>query len=165
MRTLNQLDHLKKSGFGRPRPRHSLKLLYWFANNCLHFNDNNRMFWRINLEEREYGFHLFDNRYEENGAQLLPGVNHPYYELGNLRRSGTNRLPDYVREDHTDHHDESNKDRIIVSVDEEWFDKVYITEHRGQSDYNPDTTYRITRGLLMIIRRLTLEDFLSEMDY
>lgn len=161
--TLNELDHLRNSGFGQPHPRHGLKLLYWFAKRCLNFHGDQQMCWRHDPEEGKYGFHPFQNRHNENGVQILPDIDLPYYEVGNLSRARANDLPQYVREDYTNHDDESNTDRIIVSVDEERFDKVYITEHQGQSNYNLDATYRISRGLLMIIRRLTLQNFLSEM--
>ncbi|KAI5625185.1 hypothetical protein C0J50_15300 [Silurus asotus] len=164
LQTLNELDHLRNTEFGRPPPRHGLKLLYWFAKNCLSFDDNKRMCWRFDPDDGEYGFHLFENRYNINGDQLLPDKDLPYYEVGNLSKSGAGDLPKYVRKNYTSHHDESNKDRIIVSVDEEWFDEVYITEHQGQASYNADATYRISRGLLMIIQRLTLKGFLSDMD-
>lgn len=162
---LNELVYLKSSGFGRPRPRHGLKLLYWFAKHCISFDGNKKMRWRYDPEEREYGFHPFKNRYMQSGGKLLPDTDLPYYEVGNLSKAGAKDLPDYVLEDYTNHHDKSNKDRVIVSVDDEWFDKVYITEHQGQSNYNSDATCCISRGLLMIIRRMTLQDFLSEMDY
>lgn len=163
--TLNELDHLENSGFGRPHPRHGLKLLYWFAKRCLYFDGNKSMRWRYDPEERQYGFHPFKNRYNKTGVKLLPETNLHYYEVGNLSKEGANDLPAYVREEYHHHHDKSNIDRIIVSVDDECFDKVYITEHQGQSNYNSDATYCISRGLLMIIKRLTLEDFLSQMDY
>lgn len=165
--TLNELDHLRSSGFGQPRPRHGLKLLYWFAKRCIYFDGSIKMRWRYDPEDGQYGFHPFGNRANRNGVQLLPDTNLPYYEVGNLSRAGANDLPGYVREDFINHHhhDESNIDRIIVSIDEECFDKVYITEHQGQANYNSDATYCISRGLLMIIKRLSLEDFLSGMGY
>uniref|UniRef100_A0A0E9Y0K1 Uncharacterized protein n=1 Tax=Anguilla anguilla TaxID=7936 RepID=A0A0E9Y0K1_ANGAN len=36
--TLNELIHLVDSGFGRPRPRHGLRLLYWLACECISYD-------------------------------------------------------------------------------------------------------------------------------
>lgn len=161
VRTLNELSHLQQSGFGQPRPRHGLKLLYWFVNKYVDFV-NNEMCWRYDPERRFYGFHPFENRYDGN-VQLLPNTRYPYYEVGNLSKPRARRLPEYVWRDYTGSHDDSNTDRIIVSVDDVHFDRVYVTEHRGESDYNPHGTYRISKGLITIIQDYELEDFLSEM--
>lgn len=162
MQTLNELSQLRESGFGRPSPRHGLRLLYWFANKFIEFDEDNDMCWRYHPERRLYGFHPFENRYDGN-VQLLPDTDLHYYELGNLSRPRAHRLPKSILRDYTGHHDDSNKDRIIVSVDDEYFDRVYVTEHLGESDYNPHGTYRISRGLLMIIQDYTREEFLEEM--
>ncbi|KAM9477146.1 uncharacterized protein Hap1MRO34_010036 [Clarias gariepinus] len=164
LRTLNQLSHLQESGFGRPRPHHGLKLLYWFANKYVEFDEDNEMCWRYHPKKRFYGFHPFDNRYDGN-VQLLPDTQFHYYEVGNLHKPNAHRLPKYVRKDYTGTHDDSNTDRIIVSVDDEYLDRVYITEHLGESDYNPQGTFRISRGLIMILQDYTLEGFLDEMDF
>ncbi|XP_053535879.1 uncharacterized protein LOC108263012 isoform X1 [Ictalurus punctatus] len=165
--TLNELKRLEETGFGKPYPRHGLKLLYWFAHDCLYFDDDNEMCWQYDPEERYFGFHLFENRIDKNGDQLLPEVELDYYMVGNLRRAGADDLPDYVREDYIQNrnHSERNMDRIIVSVDDEWFDRVYVTEHSDRTDFNKEATYCISRGLIMIIRRLTLENFLTETGY
>lgn len=162
--TLNELAHLRNTRFGRPRPRHGLKLLYWFANECISF-ENNNMLSECDPAERDFGFHYFENRYDQYGNKLLSDVDFPYYVVGNLNSAGAEELPDYVSEDkYTDEHN-NNTDRIIVSLDDEWFDKVYVTQHHDRSNYDPHATYRISRGLLMIIRSMSLEDFLVEMGY
>lgn len=164
LQTLNEMSHLELCRFGRPSPRHGLKLLYWFANECLSF-DNNEMLSRFNPEDGEFGFHLFENRYERNGVQLLPDVDLPYYVVGNLNKTRSNELPYYVTKEYTGLQDNSNMDRVIVSMDNEWFDKVYVTEHNGLSSYNSDSTYRISKGLLKIIQGLSLEDFLRRIGF
>ncbi|KAI4905806.1 hypothetical protein NFI96_002377 [Prochilodus magdalenae] len=163
--TLNEMAQLKSSGFGHRWPRHGLRLLHWFATSCVSFDDGNEMLAVCSPETGEYGFHYYKNEYDSDDVRLLPEVDFHYYVVGNLRYPKARDLPGYVRKDFTGNTDRSNMDRIIVSLDDEWFDKVYITEHINESEYDINRTYRITRGLLMIIRRLTLEEFLEEMGY
>ncbi|KAI5107660.1 hypothetical protein C0J45_1254 [Silurus meridionalis] len=164
LRTLNELSQLQESGYGQPHPRHGLKLLYWFVNKYIEFDEDNEMCWRYHPNRRYYGFHPFENRYDGN-VQLLPDSGFPYYEVGNLSKPKAHRLPKYVQKYYTGYHDDSNTDRIIVSVDDEYFDRVYVTEHLGDSDYNPHGTFRISKGLIKIIQDYTREDFLDEMGY
>ncbi|XP_056100947.1 uncharacterized protein LOC130079630 [Rhinichthys klamathensis goyatoka] len=166
METLNELAQLRDSGFGRPWPRHGLNLLYWFANDCVSFGNDNIMLSECDPADGDFGFHYFENRYDEYGDQLLPDIDFPYYVVGNLNSPGAEELPEYVSEDNSTDQHTSNTDRIIVSLyDEEWFHRVYVTQHHDRSNYDPDATYRISRGLLMIIRRMCLNTFLEEMDY
>ncbi|XP_016385701.1 uncharacterized protein LOC107721983 [Sinocyclocheilus rhinocerous] len=161
--TLNELVHLSNTRFGRPRPRHGLRLLYWFASECVSF-ENHSMLSECDPAEGDFGFHYFQNRYDQYGNKLLPDEDFSYYVVGNLNSPGAEDLPDYVSEDkYTEEHD-SNTDRIIVSLDEECFHRVYVTQHHDRSNYDPDATYRISRGLLMIIR-MSLYAFLVEMGY
>ncbi|XP_052389433.1 uncharacterized protein LOC127935310 [Carassius gibelio] len=171
--TLNEEVHLRDSGFGRPWPRHGLRLLYWFANECISFDEENNMLSECDPAEGDFGFHYFENRSDQNGKKLLNETDFPYYVVGNLnvkKYPGSEDLPDYVSADkYTDEHD-SNTDRIIVSLDEEWwgakrFHQVYVTQHQDRSNYDPDATHRISRGLLKIIRSMSLEDFLKKMAY
>lgn len=114
----------------------------------------------------DFGFHLFKNRYDEYGDKLLPDVNFPYYVVGNLNSAGAEDLPEYVTEDKFTDEDDSNTDRIIVSLnDDDEFDRVYLSQHQDQSNYDPYNTYRISKGLLKIIKRMRLEDFLKKMGY
>ncbi|KAK9981823.1 hypothetical protein ABG768_001347 [Culter alburnus] len=166
METLNELAQLRDSRFGQPWPRHGLKLLYWFANDCFSFKRKNSMLCKCDPANGDFGFHLFENRYDEYGDKLLPDIDFPYYVVGNLNSPGAEELPDYVSEDNSPDLHNSNTDRIIVSLyDEEWFHRVYVTQHHNRSNYDQNATYRISRGLLMIIRRRSLEYFLEEMDY
>ncbi|XDV16975.1 hypothetical protein PO909_016453, partial [Leuciscus waleckii] len=106
------------------------------------------------------------NRYDEYGDKLLPEIDFPYYVVGNLNSPGAEELPEYVTEDNSTDQHNSNTDRIIVSLyDEEWFHRVYVTQHHDRSNYDPNATYRISRGLLMIIRRMRLKELLEKMGY
>ncbi|KAL1281571.1 hypothetical protein QQF64_000374 [Cirrhinus molitorella] len=168
VKTLNELAHLRDSGFGQPQPRHGLKLLYWFANDCVYFDKNNKMLSKCNPAEGDFGFHYFNNRCY--GKKLIDDRNSTFYVVGNLnfqKYPKAKNLPTSVWKDkNTDEHD-SNTDRIIVSLhNRKWFLEVYVTQHYNRSNnYDPDATYRISRGLLMIIRRKSLEDFLKKMGY
>ncbi|XP_058242683.1 uncharacterized protein LOC131351307 isoform X2 [Hemibagrus wyckioides] len=166
-KTLNELKQLEESGFGQPYPRHGLKLLYWFANDCVYFDGYNNMCWQYDPEDGYFDFHLFRNRIERNGEKLLPDVNLQYYEVGNLNKAGADDLPDYVLEDYNQNpdHCESNMERIIVSVDDECIERVYVTEHTDQADFNKEATYCISRGLIKIIRQLTLQELLEQTGY
>ncbi|KAL1269648.1 hypothetical protein QQF64_031937 [Cirrhinus molitorella] len=163
--TLNELAKLRDTRFGRPRPRHGLKLLYWFASECVSF-ENNDMLCQCDPAEGDFGFHYFENRYNQYGNKLLPDIGFPYYVVGNLNSPGAEELPDYVSEDNYADEHNSNTDRIIVSLfDEELFHRVYVTQHHDRSNYDPNATYRISKGLLMIISCMSLYEFLVEMGY
>ncbi|XP_077101540.1 uncharacterized protein LOC143752298 [Siphateles boraxobius] len=166
METLNELYQLRDSGFGRPRPRHGLSLLYWFAKDCVSFGNDNVMLSECDPADGDFGFHYFENRYDEYGDKLLPDIDFPYYVVGNLNSPGAEELPKYVSKDNSTGQHNSNIDRIIVSLyDEEEFHRVYATQHHDRSNYDPNATYRISRGLLMIIKRMCLDTFLEKMDY
>lgn len=118
VQTLNELAQLRDSGFGQPWPRHGLKLLYWFANECISFENNNEMHSECDPANGDFGFHCFENR-EQNAVKILPNVNTPYYVVGNLKSRGADQLPPYVSENYSTNHNDSNTDRIIVSVDDD----------------------------------------------
>lgn len=158
--TLNELSELKNSGFGRPPPRHGLKLLYWFANDYLFFNNNNKMCWVHDPKNQYFGFHRFRNRQDRNGVKLLPDANLIYYMVGNLNSAGADELPDYVREHYGNFQKGNNMDRIIVSVNGRCFDRVYVTEHSDRKEFNKEATYCISTDLIIIIRGISLQDFL-----
>ncbi|KAK2852251.1 hypothetical protein Q7C36_007452 [Tachysurus vachellii] len=166
--TLNELRDLMQIGFGRRFPRHGLKLLYWFANNCVDFDDNNMMRWKNDRARGRFGFHLFINRTEDNDERLLPVLNHGYnyYEVGNLCRPGAEYLPYYVWAELNNDldGDQSNMERIIFSVVDERIDRVYVTEHINESNFNREATFEISSGLIAIIKQLTLEEFLEQID-
>ncbi|XP_027001888.2 uncharacterized protein LOC113642534 [Tachysurus fulvidraco] len=167
MNTLSLIDDLEQSRFGQPPPRHGLKLLYWFATDCLTFDQNNVMQSCCDPQNGQFGFHIFENKYERNFGKLLPNVALPYYEVGNLGKAGAYRLPCYVRKDYTRLPDDSNMDRIIVSFNknDNSFDRVFVTQHRDLSNFNKLFTYNISKGLIMMIRNLTSEEFLLKTGY
>ncbi|KAI5107665.1 hypothetical protein C0J45_1259 [Silurus meridionalis] len=165
MRTLEEIEQLEQSRYGRPSPRHGLKLLYWFAKNCLSFKQNNVMLSHCYPSKGHFGFHTFENKYERNGYKLLPDVALPYYEVGNLSKPAAEHLPSYVREDYTGLRDRSNKDRIIVSLNNKWLHSIYVTEHSDWSSFNKQATYCISKHLIRMIRDLTLEEFLLKTGY
>lgn len=164
-RVLKELTDLKNSRFGRPYPRHGLKLLYWFANEFMFFNNNNKMCCQYNPNTHFYGFHRFKNRKDKNGVKLLPDANLTYYVVGNLNSEGAGDLPDYVREDYSGSLNGSNMDRIIVSVDDQSIESVYVTEHSDQIDFDKEATFFVSKELLMIIREMTFEEFLLKSGY
>lgn len=106
-----------------------------------------------NPADGDFGFRQFSN---EDGR--LPDTNLSYYELGNLNPPGL--LPYYVTKNYESDFVESNADRIIVSVDSDedgkvCFDKIYVT----QLDMNH--TYRISQGLIRVIKNTPRTDFLE----
>ncbi|CAM4458621.1 hypothetical protein PO909_016462 [Leuciscus waleckii] len=169
METLNELAHLRDSGFGQPWPRQGLKLLYWFAKDCVSFGNDNVMLSECDPADGDFGFHYFENRNDDHGNKLLPDRDYPYYVVGNLnikKYPKAEKLLKYVSKDKSSDQPNSNTDRIIVSLyDEEEFHRVYVTQHHDRSNYDPNATYKISRGLLMIIRRMCLDEFLEKMGY
>uniref|UniRef100_A0A673I501 Uncharacterized protein n=1 Tax=Sinocyclocheilus rhinocerous TaxID=307959 RepID=A0A673I501_9TELE len=156
MRTLNNLSDLRESRFGQPPPRHGLNLLWWFAHDCVQIDSNSRMIVQCNPTNGAFGFHRFYNK-----DKLLPKINLPYYEVGNLHNAGS--LPDYVTENYTTHSDNSNTDRIIVSFDSRRrrFENVYVTQHSDRTHFDQNRTYCISTDLLKDIKELSRKDFLS----
>ncbi|XP_045074931.1 uncharacterized protein LOC121550619 [Coregonus clupeaformis] len=170
METLNEIDHLQSSVFGRPQPRHGLQLLHWFSHDYVTFNNDSEMVTVRNPKKKAFGFHrFFDNIEEHDGQcnQLLPDQGLPYYEVGNLNKPGSENLPDYVSENHTVHNDDSNIDRIIISLQSDRvLDRIYVTQHDHQRGaFDPERTYRISKGLISIIRNLELDELLEQAGY
>eukprot|EP00063_Salmo_salar_P075101 XP_014049936.1 PREDICTED: uncharacterized protein LOC106602018 [Salmo salar] len=171
VRTLNNMEELRASRFGRPSPRHGLKLLFWFANDYIGFDDDNQMFADHDPKEGDFGFHRFLNRREcENNVcmRLLPDDGYPFYEVGNLHLTASDSMPKYVRKYNTGNIDTSNMDRLIISMRPDMtVDKVYVTQHEDLRSFDPVNTYRISRGLLMIIcghssADMSLSNFLEQ---
>lgn len=153
MKTLNNLSHLRDSGFGQPPPRHGLCLLWWFGRKCVRISEDGRMIALCNPADGDFGFRRFNN---DDGR--LPDSDLLYYELGNLSTPGL--LPYYVTKNYESDFEESNADRIIVSVSsdedgEVCFEKIYVT----QLDMNH--TYRISQGLIQVIKNTARTDFLE----
>lgn len=112
-RTLNELSQLKETNFGQPDPRHGLRLLWWFAHECVHIDMDNFMIALYNPAEDfgRFGFRRFYNRIEDDEDRLLPNNNLPYYEVGNLSFGS---LPHYVTLNYNSNRADSNADRVIV---------------------------------------------------
>ncbi|KAI7811027.1 interferon-inducible protein Gig1 [Triplophysa rosa] len=157
--TLNELFQLKNCGFGQPQPRHGLNLLYWFAREYIAFS-NNDILPKTSPQRGDFGFHKFLNRIEDDN-HIVPLQNLPYYEVGNLNARGADKLPVYVRANKNSDAD-SNKDRIIVRMDNYGdIERVYITEHSDQKRFDNNKTYRVSKGLLQIIKNMTREQYLN----
>ncbi|XP_051559191.1 uncharacterized protein LOC127444064 [Myxocyprinus asiaticus] len=157
---LKELSQLKESGFGQPLPRHGLRLLWWFARECVQINSNHRMTARCNPAKGEFGFHRFHNRTEVNAEKLLPNTKLTYYEVGNLNTLNAALLPHYVTENYTGKTDDSNTDRIIISFDKNLnrFDSIYVTQHSDKLHFDHNCTYQISQGLIKVIKSLGLEE-------
>ncbi|KAK2909297.1 hypothetical protein Q8A67_005134 [Cirrhinus molitorella] len=159
LRTLNELAHLRDTEFGQGYPRHGLILLWWFADECIEFDDDGNMIPRYNPKRRNFGFHPF-----HNSEGILPDTGLPYYEIGNLHNPG--KMPHYVTKNYDSDVRESNADRIVVSVgsdcDGKWLDRIYVTHHLGQGRFDVNSTYRISKGLIEIIQNMEWSDFIGE---
>lgn len=162
LKKITTIEELKEYGFGQPWPRHGLKLLYWFANDCLWVTDDDDMLLACDPAKGVFGFHIFENK-----EKLLPEVGFPYYLLGNLNSPGADMLPAYIKEHNISWYDKSNADRIIVTNHgQKRFGKIYVTTHKNQSSYDPYATFHIARSLLKIIQSFpNLEDFLQTLGY
>lgn len=159
--TLNELIQLKDSGFGQPRPRHGLNLLYWFAKDYIHFS-NGEIVPKYRPRNGDFGFHTYHNRIEDDDDHIVPLQNLPYYEVGNLNARGADKLPNYVRANYSQSDPESNRDRIIVRQDASGnFNRVYVTEHSDPRRFASSRTYRVSHGLLQIIKNMNREQYLE----
>ncbi|KAK9981512.1 hypothetical protein ABG768_001041 [Culter alburnus] len=159
LRTLNELAHLRETRFGQPYPRHGLSLLWWFADECVEIDEDGKMIARCNPEDGDFGFHLF-----HNAEDLLPDTDLLYYEVGNLHNRDD--LPHQVIKNYNSDEHASNSDRIVVSVNsdwyDKWFDRIYVTHHLGQGQFDEDSTFRISQGLIEIIQSMEWSDFIRQ---
>ncbi|XP_075942229.1 uncharacterized protein LOC142944911 [Anarhichas minor] len=163
---LRSINALKKINFGQSVPKHSLVLLYWFAN-AVHIDNNNVIWLTFDPNREDYGSHYYYNS-EELLDDLPWGNVYQYYTVGNLYQETFMPLPRYVVHPQTEY-EGGNRDRIIIRVREQntgrralqRIDQVYITQHYDiydglGTDYDPDHTYRITTNLLRQIREFSV---------
>ncbi|XP_038840109.1 uncharacterized protein LOC120038414 [Salvelinus namaycush] len=174
VQTLNNMAELRTSRFGCPSPRHGLKLLFWFAKDYIVIKNDNQMVANYDPKEGGFGFRLFKNRLQcDNNIckKLLPDDGYTFYEVGNLHLPASKSMPEYVRKYNTGNIDTSNMDRLIISMrPDRTVDKVYVTQHEDLRNFDPVNTYRISRGLLMIIcghpsADMSLSNFLEQAGY
>ncbi|XP_030643998.1 uncharacterized protein LOC115824055 [Chanos chanos] len=174
---LNTVEDLKNSGFGRPFPRHGLKLLFWFANDCVFFDSNDNLVCKCHPQRGDYGFHHFGN-FEEIVPVLSREGGEKYFEVGNLNMESypeAQNLPDYVREDYDmlmlTYNRDKNRDRVIVRLrPDSIVPKVYVTEHslNGESgSFDRERTHLLDPELIAYIRdpELELSTFLRQSGY
>ncbi|KAL1281788.1 hypothetical protein QQF64_000591 [Cirrhinus molitorella] len=159
LRTLKKLARLRDTEFGQGYPRHGLILLWWFADECIEFDDDGNMIPLYDPKRRNFGFHPF-----HNSEGILPDTGLPYYEIGNLHHPG--KMPHYVTKNYDSDVRESNADRIVVSVgsdcDGKWLDRIYVTHHLGQGCFDVNSTFHISKGLIEIIQNMEWSDFIGE---
>ncbi|XP_042360369.1 uncharacterized protein LOC121956292 [Plectropomus leopardus] len=163
---LNSINDLKKINFGQAVPKHSLILLYWFAN-TVDIDNNNIIQLTFDPNRGDYGSHHYGN-FEGLLDPLPRGNGYRYYTIGNVHQETSIPLPPYVVRPHRDYTGR-NRDRIIIRVSEQntgrrallRIDQVYITQHYDTSEgqgtpYDPEHTYRISINLVTQIREFSL---------
>lgn len=137
LRTLDTVQELKDTGFGRPPPRHGYVLLVWYVQNCV---DNN-MHALCNPVDGEYGFHYFRNK--GHSGPLLPKLDWhdgcSYYTLGNLnsnRYKQAGDLPYEVRRYYNKRNKRSNMDRLLVKYcrNQNLIKEIYASAHYESTD-------------------------------
>ncbi|XP_075942232.1 uncharacterized protein LOC142944913 [Anarhichas minor] len=161
-RDLDSIDDLKEINFGQSVPKHSLVLLYWFAN-AVNIDEDDDISLSFDPDSRDYGSHRYHN--SEGMLDRLPRGNvYRYYTLGSLNQGASMQLPRYVVRPPAREYVGSNRERIIIRVRGpntgrralQNIDQVYVTQHIDQEgEYDPDDTYMITTNLLRQIREFS----------
>ncbi|KAM6904711.1 uncharacterized protein FYW49_014782 [Xenentodon cancila] len=165
---LQTINDLKRIDFGPSVPKHSLLLLYWFAD-IVEVDNNDIIRLTFDPTQGDFGSHHYGN-YERVLEPLPQGNRHRYYTVGNLNHESSLQLPSYIVHPRNEY-EGRNRDRIVFRVregntrrqDGQIIDRVYITQHYLASDnqgtrYDPAHTYQVTSTLLNQIRVFTLED-------
>ncbi|XP_056262126.1 uncharacterized protein LOC130188078 [Pseudoliparis swirei] len=163
---LHSINSLKKINYSKSVPKHSLLLLYWFAN-VVEIDENNVIWMTFDPNTHDYGSHYYHN---SEGVLEERDRNNAfrYYTIGNLNQPTSMPLPPYVVRPRTEYVGR-NRDRIIVRIREQntqrtdlqRIEHVYITQHYDISEnrgtgYDPAHTYMIYLSLIRHIREFSV---------
>ncbi|KAJ7983716.1 hypothetical protein DPEC_G00373640 [Dallia pectoralis] len=143
-------------------------LLFWFANECVDFDNHDNMQIQCYPERGDFGFHYFGN-FEKILPILFRESNEKYFEVGNLNTESYPKsmdLLEYVRQYYLSQHDrhQCNKDRLIIRLNKRKVTATYVTEHKdngNRGEFDPEHTHLVSPDLIRIIQQLELKAFLS----
>ncbi|XP_061568710.1 uncharacterized protein LOC133422691 [Cololabis saira] len=159
---LKTISDLKRIDFDSSVPKHSLLLLYWFAD-LVEVDNNNIIRVTFDPNQGDYGSHHYGN-FERVLEPLPQGNGYRYYTVGNLNQDSSMQLPSYLVHPRSEY-EGRNRDRIIFRAREDntrgqygqIIDRIYMTQHYETSDnqgtrYDPAHTYQVTTRLLNRVR-------------